>query len=94
MKKILIALVLAFMISGNVFAEKYLGYDGNLEEPTYEECKRALLKGDILHKGTSFDGANIFSIHYKDYLYHIIMEADATNRTVNNFYCHKFDNDE
>jgi hypothetical protein len=94
MNKILIALVLAFMISGNVFAEKYLEYDGNLEKPTYEECKKALLNGGILHKGTSGDGANIFSIYYRQHLYHIIMEAEARNRTVNNFYCHKFDNDE
>ena len=98
MNKILIALVLAVVMSGNVFAGKYLKNDNNLERPTYKECKRALLKGDILHKGTNGDGGNIFSIHYKDHLYHIIMEADRSSysgvRIEEHFYCHKFDNDE
>jgi hypothetical protein len=86
MNKILIALVLAVVMSGNAYSDKILMRDGNLKEPpSYEECKRALLKGDILHKGTSGDGANIFSIHYKDYLYNIVMGGD-------DFFCHKFDN--
>ena len=87
MNKILIALVLAVLMSGNVYADKELEADGNLKEPSYEECKRALLKGGILHKGTNSDGANIFSIHYKDYLYQIFIGGDS-------FYCYKFDNDE
>ena len=87
MNKILLALVLAFVMSGNAHANKKFMADGNLKEPTYEECKRALLKGDILHKGTSGKGVIVFSIHYKDYLYQIIMGGDE-------FFCHKFDNDE
>jgi len=85
MNKLLIALVLAVVMSGNAHAHKELMADGNLKEPSYEECKRALLKGDILHKGTSGNGSNNFSIHYKDYLYQIIMDAHV-------FFCHKFDN--
>jgi hypothetical protein len=85
MNKILVAFILSVVISGNAHAEKELMADGNLKEPSYEECKRALLKGDILHKGASGNGRNTFSIHYKDYLYQIIMDGDY-------FFCHKFDN--
>tara|TARA_B100002052_G_scaffold257327_1_gene248638 strand:- start:10 stop:273 length:264 start_codon:yes stop_codon:yes gene_type:complete len=84
MNKILVAMILAIVMSGNAYSEKNFYGLGLIDNPTYEECKKTLVKGNVLEKGTSASGGHTFSILYKDYLYWIVI-ADE-------FYCYKFDN--
>ena len=77
-------MILAIVMSGNAYAEKDLRGLGKIDDPTYEECKKTLVKGNVLSKGTR-EASHSFSIIYKDYLYWILIAGDQ-------FYCYKFDN--
>ena len=62
MNKILIALVFAVLMSGNVYAK--------MKSVKLKECQKALLKGEILSESGNGNGA-FFSVLYKGKIYSI-----------------------
>mgnify|MGYP001219712278 CR=1 FL=1 len=80
MKKILIALVLAVVMSGNVYAYR-ANFDGTV---SYSECIKAIEKGDLIHEVTK-DKKDL-SYSYLYYLYkNKIYQIRLTNNTFVNY---------
>ena len=79
MKKILIALVLAVVMSGNVDAYR-VNFDGTV---SYSECIKAIEKGDLIHEAVKeTTGNRKLSYSYLYYLFkNKIYQIRLTNNT-------------
>ena len=74
MNKILIALVLAVVMSGNVYA-----YGGQFESPSdlsYSECIKAIEKGDLIHEASNPESPQFSFLYYlfKNKIYQIRLQ--------------------
>ena len=78
MNKILIALVLAVVMSGNAYAN-YRKFDGTV---SYSECIKAIEKGDLIHEAVRDNDTYSLSYSYLYYLFkNKIYQIRLTNNT-------------